>query len=127
MAILLMTAPIPAQPLLDALQSAAPDVPVWSADAPHDPLAVEAILAWRLKPGALAPYPKLRVLCSTGAGVDKLLALPDLLNGFTGLPVTRTVDPTQQLRIAQYVVACALGHLRDLHGPSLLLWRRQMA
>jgi D-3-phosphoglycerate dehydrogenase/glyoxylate/hydroxypyruvate reductase A len=77
-------------------------------------LAVEAILAWRLKPGALAPYANLRVLCSTGAGVDKLLAAPDLLNLFPGLPVTRTVDAAQHLRIAQYVVACALSHLREL-------------
>jgi D-3-phosphoglycerate dehydrogenase/glyoxylate/hydroxypyruvate reductase A len=111
MAILLMTAPIPAQPLIDALREAAPDVPVWTADAPHNPQAVEAILAWRLKPGALAPYPKLRVLCATGAGVDKLLAVPDLP---AGLPVTRTVDAGQHHRIAQYVVACALSHLRDL-------------
>jgi D-3-phosphoglycerate dehydrogenase/glyoxylate/hydroxypyruvate reductase A len=117
MAILLMTAPIPAQPLIAALHAAAPDIPVWSADAlppEFDPGAVEAILAWRLKPGALAPYPQLRVLCSTGAGVDKLLAVPDLLDGFPGLPVTRTVDPTQHLQIAQYVVACALSHLREL-------------
>jgi D-3-phosphoglycerate dehydrogenase/glyoxylate/hydroxypyruvate reductase A len=117
MAILLMTAPIPAQPLIDALQALAPDEPVWAADAPpasFDPLAVEAILAWRLKPGALAPYANLRVLCATGAGVDKLLTAPDLLNRFPDLPVTRTVDPTQQLQIAQYVVACALSHLRDL-------------
>jgi D-3-phosphoglycerate dehydrogenase/glyoxylate/hydroxypyruvate reductase A len=114
MAILLMTAPIPAQPLIDALSAAAPDVPVWAADAPHDPQAVEAILAWRLKPGALAPYTNLRVLCATGAGVDKLLAVPDLLDRFPALPVTRTVDPGQHLRIAQYVVACVLSHLRDL-------------
>ncbi len=106
-----MTAPIPAQPLIDALKALAPDVPAWTTDAPHDPLAVEAVLAWRLKPGALAPYPNLRVLCSTGAGVDKLLAAPDLP---AGLPVTRTVDTTQQLQIAQYVVACALSHLREL-------------
>ncbi len=114
MAILLMTAPIPAQPLIDALHQAAPDMPVWTADAPHDPQAVEAILAWRLKPGALARYPNLRVLCATGAGVDKLLAVPDLLDLFPSLPVTRTVDAAQQLRIAQYVVACALSHLREL-------------
>jgi D-3-phosphoglycerate dehydrogenase/glyoxylate/hydroxypyruvate reductase A len=111
MAILLMTAPIPAQPLIEALHQAAPEVPVWTADAPHDPLAVEAILAWRLKPGALAPYPNLRVLCATGAGVDKLLAVPDLP---AALPVTRTVDAGQHQRIAQYVVACALSHLREL-------------
>jgi len=110
MAILVMTAPIPAHSYLTALR-AATDVPVWAPDDAHDAAAVEAILAWRLQPGALARYPNLRVLCSVGAGVDKLLAAPDLP---PGLPVTRSVDPGQHRQIAQYVVACALQHLREL-------------
>ena len=111
MSILLMTAPIPAQPYAEALRALAPEEPVWIAEEAHDPQAVEAILAWRLKPGQLAHYPKLRVLCAIGAGVDKLLAVPDLP---ANLPVTRTVDPGQHAQIAQYVVACALSHTREL-------------
>lgn len=105
-----MTAPLPADSYLTALRAVA-DVPVWTADEAHDPGAVEALLAWRLKPGVLARYPNLRVLCSVGAGVDKLLATPDLP---PGLQVTRAVDPGQHRHIARYVVACTLQHLRDL-------------
>ena len=110
MAILVMTAPIPADSFVRALREAAPDVPVWAADEPHDPRAVEAILAWRLPPGVVGTYPNLRVVCAVGAGVEKLLAadLP------AGLPVTRARDPAQCEQIAQWVVGCTLQFTREL-------------
>jgi phosphoglycerate dehydrogenase-like enzyme len=111
MAILVMTAPIPAEPFVAALREAAPDVPVWTSDAAHDPAAVEAILAWRIKPGIVARYPNLRVVCAVGAGVEKLLAAGDLP---AGLPVTRALDPAQNEKIAQWVVGCTLQFTRDL-------------
>jgi phosphoglycerate dehydrogenase-like enzyme len=110
MAILVATAPLSADPYVAALRDAAPDVAVGSASEPHDPAAVEAILAWRLKPGEAARYPNLRVLCSIGAGVDKLLP-PDLP---PHVVVTRAVDPGQCEQIAQYVVAVTLQHTREL-------------
>lgn len=111
MGILVLSAPLPSAPFADALRRAAPDIAVWTeADAPA-PEAVEAVLAWRLKDGMLARYPNLRVLCSTGAGADKLLTVQDLP---AGLPVTRIVDPVQGLQMAQYAVACALAHTREL-------------
>jgi phosphoglycerate dehydrogenase-like enzyme len=110
MAILVLSAPLPSAPFAAALRAAAPDIPVWTELDDPPPEAVEAILAWRLKPGQLARYPKLRLLCSTGAGVEKLL-LPDLP---PGLPLTRVVDPQQAQTMAQYVVACILRHTRAL-------------
>ena len=110
MAILVSSRPLPAAPFAEALRRAAPDIPVWT-DADDPPAgAVEAILAWRLGPGVLPRYPNLRVLCSTGAGVDKLLVddLPP------GLPVTRVVDPAQGIEMTQYVVAQALAFTREL-------------
>jgi phosphoglycerate dehydrogenase-like enzyme len=86
-------------------------VTVWTeADQPPAE-AVEALLAWRLKPGVAACYPKLRVVCSLAAGVDKLLAAPDLP---PQVPVTRVVDPLQAQAIAQYVLAVGLRHLREM-------------
>ena len=111
MAILLMTAPIPAEPYRAALHALAPDVPVWTAEEDHDPLAVELLLAWQMKPGLATRYPRLRVVCSVGAGVDKLLAGIDLP---AALPVTRSIDPGQHQQMAQYVVACTLAHTREL-------------
>jgi len=114
MGILVLSAPLPSAPFVAALRAAAPDVPVWSElERPPSDEAVEAILAWRLKPGTVSRYPKLRVLCSTGAGVDKLLAASDLP---PDLPVTRVVDPLQAQSVAQYVVAYTLRFARDLPG-----------
>ncbi|HWP17910.1 MAG TPA: glyoxylate/hydroxypyruvate reductase A [Burkholderiaceae bacterium] len=110
MGILVWSSPLPAAPYTEALRAAAPDIPVWTEQDEPTPASVEAILAWRLKPGMASRYPNLRVLCSVGAGVDKLL-VPDLP---PGLPVTRVVDPQQAVQIAQYVVACTLRHTRDL-------------
>lgn len=110
MAILVSSSPLPAQPFVDALRALAPGVAVWSEadEVPAD--RVEALLAWRLKPGAVARYPRLRVLCSVGAGADKLLVddLPPQV------AVTRVVDPWQAREIAQYVLACTLRFTREL-------------
>jgi D-3-phosphoglycerate dehydrogenase/glyoxylate/hydroxypyruvate reductase A len=111
MAILVMTAPLPAAQYVDPLRAIAGDVPVWRPDDAFDPAAVEAILAWRLKPGVLAAYPNLRVLCAVAAGVDKLLRAGDIA---PHVPVTRVVDPYQCQQLAQYVVAVALRHTREL-------------
>jgi D-3-phosphoglycerate dehydrogenase/glyoxylate/hydroxypyruvate reductase A len=112
MAILVYTHPLPEDSYLAALRAVAPaDVPVFShAAGGYDPAQVQAILAWRFKAGAAAQFPHLRVLCSIGAGVDKLLA-PDLPPQVT---VTRASDPGQAQQIAQYVVACALRFTREL-------------
>jgi len=110
MAILVLSSPLPSQPFVDALHALAPDVPVWSEadDPPAD--RVEALLAWRLKPGTVPRYPRLRVLCSVGAGADKLL-VEDVPQHVT---VTRVVDPWQAQEIAQYVLACTLRFTREL-------------
>lgn len=111
MAILVMTSPIPSAPFVQALREQAPDVPVWSADETHDAAAVELIIAWRMKAGVLPRYPKLRVLQAVGAGVDQLLAVPDLP---PQVIVTRSADPAQTLLMAQYVLACTLQFTREL-------------
>lgn len=100
-----------AGPITAALREAAPDIPVWNGreNAPAD--EVEAIMAWGLKPGVLPAFPNLRLVCAAAAGVDKLLAAPDLP---ANMPVTRVVDPGQQTGIAHYVLAMALRHARRL-------------
>jgi phosphoglycerate dehydrogenase-like enzyme len=110
MAILVLSNPLPSAPFAAALRQAAHGIPIWTEHDAPPPEAVEAILAWRMKPGILPQYPQLRVLCSTGAGVEKLL-VEDLP---AHVPVTRVVDPMQGIEIAQYVVATTLQFTRDL-------------
>ena len=78
MAVLVHTAPLPSAALVQALRQADPTTPVWSEQDSFDPTQVEAMLAWRLKPGIVGRYPNLRVVCSIGAGVEKVLRATDL-------------------------------------------------
>jgi D-3-phosphoglycerate dehydrogenase/glyoxylate/hydroxypyruvate reductase A len=110
MAILVATSPVSGTRFVEALRRVAPDITVWSEDDTPPPEAVEAILAWRMKPGVLPRYPNLRVLSSIGAGVDKLLAAPDLP---PEVHVTRVVDSQQARLIAQYVVMQTLCFTRE--------------
>ncbi|MFS8980657.1 glyoxylate/hydroxypyruvate reductase A [Cupriavidus necator] len=111
MAILVHLPSFMAVPITAALREAAPDITVWNGREAAIPEDVEAIVAWGLKPGVLPAYPKLRLVCAATAGVDKLLAAPDLP---ASMPVTRIVDPGQQAGIAHYVLATALRHTRGL-------------
>lgn len=124
MAILVLSNPLPSAPFAEALRRAAPDVAVWTETDDPPPGQVEAILAWRMKAGIVPKYPNLKVLCSTGAGVDKLL-VEDLP---ATVPLTRVVDPAQGVEIAQYVVAQTLAFTRDLplyaRQQAAAQWRR---
>ena len=72
---------------------------------------VEAVLGWRFPAGVAERLPRLRWVCSVGAGVEKLL-VPQLL---PQVCVSRIVDAEQADGIAQFVGLGALRHARD--GP----------
>lgn len=127
MSVLVLTQPQPPGPFLEAFARLAPAETVHadleSAQAEAD--QVEAVLLWRLAPGVLAPFRRLRMVCASAAGVDKILSCPDLP---PGLPVTRTVDAQQNVQIAQYVTLMVLRHVRRLalfeEQAAARTWRR---
>ena len=111
MGILLLTRPQPPEQFATLLRASLPGVELWeSADAAGDD-RVEAIIAWRLRSGTCARYPKLKLVCATAAGVEKLTDDPSLRED---IAVMRIVDPMVNLGIAQYVVLMALRHIRAL-------------
>jgi len=100
-------------PLVAALQTQAPELALLPYSRSLDKAAlasVEVVLGWRFPPEVAGQLPALRWVCSMAAGVDKLL-VPDLA---PGVAVSRVVDPDQALGIAQYVVALAMNHVRQL-------------
>ena len=110
---LLLTDPMPATLLADAIAALAPEVALLAhrRDIGDDELAdVEVVLGWRLPPGLAPRTPKLRWVCSIAAGVEKLMPadLP------AHIPVSRIVDAEQAEGIAQFVVLMALRHARAL-------------
>lgn len=110
---LLLTHPLPTREFAAAIHQIAPQIELID-NLPESVAAdwsdVEAVLGWRFAPGALQRLPRLRWVCSIGAGVEKLLV--------PGLPaavqVSRIVDLEQDRAIAQYVALMALRHARGL-------------
>jgi len=96
---------------LAALRAIAPHESIFTDPASAPPREIEAILAFRMGAGIASRFPSLRFVGCTGAGVDELLATPDLP---AHVPITRAVDPLQGTRMAQYVVLAVLRHYRDL-------------
>ncbi|MCU0923571.1 MAG: glyoxylate/hydroxypyruvate reductase A [Burkholderiaceae bacterium] len=110
---LLLTHPLPAKVFSDAVHSIEPQLPLLEyrpgmADA--ELAEVEAVLGWRFPDGVAKRLPRLRWVCSVGAGVDKLL-VPELP---APVCVSRIVDAEQADGIAQFVVMMALRHARNL-------------
>lgn len=125
---LLLTHPIPAAGFAEAIRAFEPDLPLleYRPGLPDEALAdVEAVLGWRFPPGVADRLPRLRWVCSIGAGVDKLL-VPGLA---PAVAVSRIVDPEQAVGIAQYVALMALRHARALpayeHQQQLRQWTRR--
>ena len=108
--LVLATSPI-VEAQLAALRRIAPDEVIETDAERARPADVEAIFAFKLPPGLCARFPRLRFVAGAGAGVDELLAGGDIP---ADIPVTRSVDPAQARRMAQYVALCVLRWHREL-------------
>ncbi len=109
MAVLILSKPMPPETFAEALRECGFPHPVHTSLDGVDPASVRWLIAWRLPAGMLSRLPRLEMLFCPAAGVDKLLATPDLA---PGLPIARVADHAQALELAQYVVHAALDHLR---------------
>lgn len=92
----------------------APGLPLevrWWDDATVDPDAVEYALVWQPEPGRLARYPRLKAILSSSAGVDHILADPQLP---ANVPIVRMVTPETQQRMAEFTVMASLMLLKDM-------------
>jgi glyoxylate/hydroxypyruvate reductase len=71
---------------------------------------IEHVLAWQPPKGLLKSLPNLRLIVSVGAGVDALLADPDL----PAVPMVRFVDADLTGRMTEYVALHVLYHHRRM-------------
>ena len=86
------------------------DIQLWPQIG--DPAAIDYALVWRPEPGLLAGLPNLKLILSLGAGVDHILADPQLPRG---VPIVRLVDPYLTDAMSEYVVLQVLRlHRQDL-------------
>jgi glyoxylate/hydroxypyruvate reductase A len=108
-AILLAVTGIDPQPWEERWRALAPrrDVRLWP-DRLGEIADVAYVCAWHAPRGLFARLPRLQAIFSLGAGVDHVLADPDLPN----VPVVRIVDPDLTMRMTEYVVLHTLLHHR---------------
>jgi glyoxylate/hydroxypyruvate reductase A len=110
MALMFLSPDDPAEAWREALCAAIPglDFRVWPEVG--DPAEIDIALVWQPPPGELARYPNLRAILSLGAGIDGLLAQPEL----PAVPIARMVDPSLTRSMTEYVVLAVLRHHRQL-------------
>lgn len=91
----------------------------------RDPATIDFALAWRPPHGTLKRYPNLKVICSIAAGVDNILADPELPD----VPVVRMVDPEQAETMALFVIWHVIWYQRRfdlyLEQQAKSVWQRQ--
>jgi glyoxylate/hydroxypyruvate reductase A len=102
----------------------APDLDVrWWDDASVDPDSVRYVLVWQPEPGRIAGYRNLRVIFSSGAGVDHITSDPDLPRH---LPIVRMASDETIQTVCEYVCLGVLSIQRDLRrmiaAQAACLW-----
>ena len=100
------------------------DIRIWP-ERVGDPADIDYACVWNAPHGLLAGFPNLKAIFSLGAGVDDILADPDLPR----VPVIRIVDPDLTMRMTEYVVLHVLIYHRrqrlyDMQ-QRLRMWREQ--
>lgn len=100
-----------------AFAAAAPGLDVrWWDDAEVDPADVRYVLVWDPDPGRLAALPNLRMVLSTGAGVDHITRDPTWP---AHLPLVRMGGEETEQRMGEYVSLACLSLLRDMRRVAL--------
>jgi glyoxylate/hydroxypyruvate reductase A len=91
-----------------------PDLDVrWWDDPTVDPAEVAYVFVWAPDHGRLASYPNLRLIISSGAGVDHLTDDPDLP---LSVPIAKMGAPEAVARMREYALATVLFHHRRFHA-----------
>ncbi len=72
---------------------------------------IEFALSWHHPHGEFKKFTNLKCIASLGAGVDHLLADPDLP---VGVPISRVVEHSMAQSMSEYVVLAVLNHCRQL-------------
>jgi glyoxylate/hydroxypyruvate reductase A len=72
---------------------------------------VDICIVFRMPPGYLKPFKNLKMISTTGAGVDHYLLDPDLPRH---IPMVRVIDTDFGARMADYVLSWVLFHHREI-------------
>jgi glyoxylate/hydroxypyruvate reductase A len=95
-----------------AFSEFAPDIDVRQWNDPDVPVqAVEYVLVWQPDAGRIAQFPNLKTIISSAAGVDHILADPDLP---AATPIARMVTQETVQRMTEFTLMASLMLLKDM-------------
>ncbi len=109
MALLIKAGRDPAENWIKAIAADLPDLDMRVWPDTGDREEVEFIIANQLPPGEFASFPNLKFVASTSAGVDRLLADPDLP---ADVPIIRSVNTQRAATMCAWVCYQVIGHHR---------------
>lgn len=109
MAVLYLSTPERGAVFARAFAERLPEVPFWQGRAEHQE-AVRYLVTWTAPERLAATYPNLRLIFSTGAGVDQF----DLAGLPPGVGVVRMLEPGLAEQMREYVTLGVLALHRDL-------------
>lgn len=94
---------------LKALNSAAPEIPVYTPETVKDKSEITFALSWKAPRGAYAEYPNLKAISSMGAGADHLLEDDSITEE---IPLARIVDNKLAEDMGVFVLTACLNAIR---------------
>ena len=98
------------------------DIRIWPETGDVDD--IEFALSWTHPHGEFKNYKNLKCIASLGAGVDHLLADPDLP---AGIPITRVVQHSMAQSMSEFVILAVLNYCRQLEtyraDQSQKIWK----
>src|SRR3546814_23437 len=109
----------PSHPVADwaaAIRALAPDLDVRLWPEVGDPAEIEVALVWKPPAGLLRSFPNLKLMQSFGAGVDGILADPNIPRH---VPLARVVDGNLTVGMTEYVLLHVLHFYRDRKSTRL--------
>ncbi len=111
MALILRVGPTRETWWLEHMRVLMPEVDCRPWSDPGDPDDIEIAVVWKPPPGGLKRFSKLKAIISIGAGVDHVLADPELPRD---VPIYRTTGDDLKLRMREYVTLQVLRLHRRL-------------
>ncbi|MGI9493047.1 MAG: 2-hydroxyacid dehydrogenase [Geminicoccaceae bacterium] len=108
MALIIRVGPAREEWWLEHMQSLLPEIECRSWEDPGDPTDIEIAVVWKPPAGGLKRFPNLRAIVSIGAGIDHVLADPELPKH---VPIIRTTGEDLKIRMREYVTL----HVLRLH------------
>ncbi|MGI9451124.1 MAG: 2-hydroxyacid dehydrogenase [Geminicoccaceae bacterium] len=122
MALIIRVGPAREEWWLEHMQSLLPEIECRGWEDPGDPADIEIAVVWKPPAGGLKRFPNLRAIVSIGAGIDHVLADPELPKH---VPIIRTTGEDLKIRMREYVTLHVLRMHRRLPEIEAAQERRE--